>query len=317
MNDELETARNHLAKRANQINRLRHHMHTQERAFEQHLTACAARDAEMETLRADLDRAQAIAQSAYAFAYRAERMLADEPSLGAEALATFAGLLRQELDGAADQPDYRPCICFQTPHLDLLRDILMVDGDADYADGVLGEWQSAVDKLKDSVTAVPVASTDADLPCLGKPFCSRSCCGPAAPAEQPHTIEFKGGSRWHLWHPTPGCPPGNCPVHDAAMRTLTLPSYQPGEYTCTVDADGWLQTRAIPSKDDQGDHCTAACETGHTRGDGCVYYQPCGCLTSNSGAHRGDCPDFERIGGDGYIGPYWAPRTAKTGEVTA
>lgn len=449
MSPELEAAHNQVKKHAGRSARLREQLRVKEQALHLHLTACAARDAE-------LDRARAIVEAAYAFTRNAAKICLPGAGVG-----SVAADLRKELDYAADGgPEFRPCICFETPHLDALRTILMVDGDADYADGVLGEWQAAVDKLKDRPTSAPrlgescVCGPDqychldncrnADGPrCVhcgrtddgrggntvwarvgdarlchpddkSRPDCYHlvtvyghqladcanckpsdcdwraTCCtcnqaihyldaptggwwahdahpadehdaAPVVPVDvaedlnialtdaemssgtrpsdeelrgrlnvgrptqgedeqptaeqQPHTIEFKGGPAWHLWHPAPGCPPGACPVHDAAVRTLTLPSYQPGEYTCTVGPDGWLQTRAIPGKDDQGDHCTPACETGHTRGDGCVYYQPCGCLTNNAGAHRGDCPDFERIDGDGHGGPHWAPRNPKTNEV--
>lgn len=38
-------------------------------------------------------------------------------------------------------------------------------------------------------------------------------------------------------------------------------------------------------------------------------HQPCGCLTNDTGAHRGDCPDFvTRMDGDGVR--YWTRRPA-------
>jgi hypothetical protein len=49
-----------------------------------------------------------------------------------------------------------PCICFETPHLDLLRKVLMADGDADYADSVLVAWQ-------DAITEAAVGATEAAL----------------------------------------------------------------------------------------------------------------------------------------------------------
>lgn len=37
------------------------------------------------------------------------------------------------------------------------------------------------------------------------------------------------------------------------------------------------------------------------------YCQPCGCLTNDGGAHRGDCPDYvTRLSGDG--ARYWTRR---------
>lgn len=150
MSPELEAANKQVAKRAGQAARLREHLRVKEQAFQQHLTACTARDAEMEQLRAELDRARAIAEAAYGFVRDAERAMADENNIVFKVIGPIIKDLRRELDYAADGgPEYRPCICFETPHLDALRKVLMVDGDADYADGVLGEWQAAIDKLKD------------------------------------------------------------------------------------------------------------------------------------------------------------------------
>lgn len=84
----------------------------------------------------------------------------------------------------------------------------------------------------------------------------------------------------------------------APKATVTLPALP----SCTRDCPGVMC-----------DH-PKACPLD--AGSGEPYRQPCGCLTNDDNAHRGDCPDWERIGGDGYVGPYWAPRAkADSGET--
>lgn len=39
-----------------------------------------------------------------------------------------------------------------------------------------------------------------------------------------------------------------------------------------------------------------------------ITYEPCGCLTNDAGAHRGDCPAWRTVKDDSGRALYWVPR---------
>lgn len=39
-----------------------------------------------------------------------------------------------------------------------------------------------------------------------------------------------------------------------------------------------------------------------------VTYEPCGCVSNNAGAHRGDCPAYRTIKDASGRALYWEPR---------
>lgn len=44
-----------------------------------------------------------------------------------------------------------------------------------------------------------------------------------------------------------------------------------------------------------------------------LYYEPCGCLVNDAGAHRGDCPDWETVRDPYGRALYWVRREVARG----